>query len=92
VPEAVPRDVLDPCAAAGTAERAAHRILVGAPATSIAEDQLAPQVLVERWRRHYNGVRPHSALGYRPPAPEAVLAPVAALCGPLAASAHGLGN
>jgi transposase InsO family protein len=28
------------------------------------------QILVERWRRHYNGVRPHSSLGYRPPAPE----------------------
>jgi transposase InsO family protein len=31
------------------------------------------EVLIERWRRHYNTVRPHSALGYRPPAPEAVL-------------------
>ena len=31
------------------------------------------QVLTERWRRVYNGVRPHSALGYRPPAPEARL-------------------
>jgi hypothetical protein len=30
------------------------------------------QVLTEAWRRHYNMVRPHSALGYRPPAPEAV--------------------
>ena len=29
------------------------------------------QVLVERWRPEYNHVRPHSALGYRPPAPEA---------------------
>jgi len=29
------------------------------------------QVLVERWRKHYNTVRPHSSLGYRPPAPEA---------------------
>ncbi len=29
--------------------------------------------LVERWWRHYNVVRPHSLLGYRPPAPEAVL-------------------
>jgi putative transposase len=28
------------------------------------------QVLVERWRKEYNGIRPHSALGYRPPAPE----------------------
>ena len=31
------------------------------------------RVLIERWRREYNTFRPHSALGYRPPAPEAVL-------------------
>ena len=30
------------------------------------------KILIERWRRQYNTVRPHSALGYRPPAPEAV--------------------
>ena len=35
------------------------------------------KVLIERWRRHYNTRRPHSALGYRPPAPEAI-APSAA--------------
>jgi putative transposase len=34
---------------------------------------LEAQVLVERWRRYYNTVRPHSSLGYRPPAPEAVM-------------------
>jgi transposase InsO family protein len=28
-------------------------------------------VLIERWRAEYNHVRPHSALGYRPPAPAA---------------------
>jgi len=28
------------------------------------------QVLLEQWRCHYNRTRPHSALGYRPPAPE----------------------
>jgi len=33
------------------------------------------QVLVERWRHEYNTVRPHSALGYRPPAPEATAWP-----------------
>ena len=31
------------------------------------------QVLIEMWRRHYNTVRPHSALGYRPPVPAAIL-------------------
>ena len=30
------------------------------------------KVLIEAWRRHYNTIRPHSSLGYRPPAPEAV--------------------
>lgn len=30
------------------------------------------KILIERWRREYNTMRPHSALGYRPPAPEAV--------------------
>ena len=29
--------------------------------------------LTARWRRHYHTERPHSALGYRPPAPEAIL-------------------
>ena len=33
------------------------------------------KVLIEAWRRHYNSVRPHSSLGYRPPAPEATLLP-----------------
>jgi len=32
------------------------------------------KVLIEMWRKHYNQVRPHSALGYRPPAPEAIAA------------------
>jgi len=30
------------------------------------------QVLIEMWRRQYNTIRPHSALGYRPPAPAAI--------------------
>jgi putative transposase len=30
-------------------------------------------VLIERWRYHYNTVRPHSSLGYLPPAPETIL-------------------
>ena len=28
------------------------------------------RVLIEQWKREYNQVRPHSSLGYRPPAPE----------------------
>jgi len=51
------------------------------------------RVLAERWHVHYNTVRPHSSLGYRPPAPEAWMTsttwqqgePVASLPAPLAA-------
>ena len=28
------------------------------------------QVLIEQWRQHYNHIRPHSSLGYKPPAPK----------------------
>jgi len=31
------------------------------------------QVLIEMWRRHYNTIRPHSSLGYRPPIPASIL-------------------
>ena len=36
------------------------------------------KVLIERWRHEYNTFRPHSSLGYRPPAPEAKQWPAAA--------------
>lgn len=38
----------------------------------IFDTVLEAQVLCDRWRWHYNTKRPHSSLGYRPPAPEAV--------------------
>jgi len=28
------------------------------------------QIVIESWRRHYNSIRPHASLGYKPPAPE----------------------
>ena len=31
------------------------------------------QIIIEEWRKHYNTKRPHSALGYRPPAPESLI-------------------
>lgn len=31
------------------------------------------QIVIEQWRQHYNTKRPHSALGYRPPAPETII-------------------
>ncbi len=33
---------------------------------------LEARVLIENWRREYNHIRPHSSLGFRPPAPQAV--------------------
>ena len=38
----------------------------------IFDTLLEARILIERWRRHYNAVRPHSSLGYLPPAPEAI--------------------
>jgi len=35
------------------------------------------QIVIESWRRHYNTIRPHASIGYRPPAPE-VFAPALA--------------
>lgn len=41
------------------------------------------KVLIEVWRKHYNTIRPHSSLGYRPPAPETIAASCnAAAAGP----------
>lgn len=34
---------------------------------------LEARVLIERWRREYNEIRPHSGLGYLPPAPGAIV-------------------
>jgi hypothetical protein len=31
------------------------------------------KVVIEKWRQEYNTVRPHNSLGYRPPAPEAIM-------------------
>jgi putative transposase len=33
---------------------------------------LEDKALIGRWREHYNRVRPHSSLGYRPPAPHTI--------------------
>jgi len=41
------------------------------------------QVLVEQWRRHYNTIRPHSSLGYRPPAPQTMQPPLSRLAMPI---------
>lgn len=33
------------------------------------------KIMIERWRVHYNTIRPHTSLGYRPPAPETIQRP-----------------
>ena len=33
------------------------------------------KIMIERWRVHYNTKRPHTSLGYRPPAPETMQIP-----------------
>jgi putative transposase len=36
------------------------------------------QIVIESWRRHYNRVRPHATLGYKPPAPKVFVPALAA--------------
>jgi putative transposase len=36
------------------------------------------KIVIESWRRHYNTVRPHGSLGYKPPAPEMFIPALAA--------------
>src|SRR5262245_50773026 len=52
---------------------------VGAEATRLRDELLdgeifytlrEAQIVIESWRRHYNTIRPHASLGYKPPAPE----------------------
>ena len=42
-------------------------------AREIFYDLREAKTLIEWWREHYNTLRPHSSLGYRPPAPKAIL-------------------
>jgi transposase InsO family protein len=42
-------------------------------AGEVFDTLLEAKVLIERYRVRYNTVRPHSSLGYRPPAPEAIV-------------------
>jgi len=39
---------------------------------SLFDSLFEANVLIERWRKEYNQIRPHSSLGYRSPAPEAI--------------------
>ena len=44
------------------------------------------KVLIENWRREYNEIRPHSSLGYRPPAPRVILPAYCGQSGALSAT------
>ena len=37
------------------------------------------RIVIEQWRNQYNTVRPHSSLGYRPPAPQTSTGPMPTL-------------
>lgn len=39
----------------------------------IFETRWEATILIEHWRQAYNRIRPHSALGYRPPTPETIV-------------------
>ena len=67
------RPVADAVRAIGVSEvsSATSELLDGEVFYSLAE----AKVVIEGWRRHHDTSRPHSALGYRPPAPEVVLWP-----------------
>ena len=54
------------CRDAGISQQLRDELLNGEIFYSLKE----AQVVIEKWRKHYNTVRPHSSLGYRPPAPQ----------------------
>ena len=53
------------CRDAGVSQQLCDELLNGEIFYSLKE----AQVVIEQWRKHYNTIRPHSALNYRPPAP-----------------------
>jgi transposase InsO family protein len=54
------------CREAGISEQSFDELLNGEIFYSLKE----AQVIIEQWRKHYNTIRPHSSLGYRPTAPQ----------------------
>ena len=58
--------------------RLRDKLLDGEIFYSLAE----AKIIIESWRRHYNTVRPHGSLGYKPPAPEVFVPALAARSAP----------
>jgi transposase InsO family protein len=55
------------CREAGTSDQSYRdELLNGEIFYSLKE----AKIVIAQWRNHYNTVRPHSSLGYRPPAPQ----------------------
>ena len=60
--------IVDACRKLGITEQFRYDFLDG----ELFYTLLEAQVVIERWRRHYNTKRPHSSRGYRPPAPDTI--------------------
>ena len=64
-------------------ERLLRELQLQVPDKLLEVDQFSmlyeAEVLIERWRRHCNVIRPHSALGYRPPTTETISPPESSL-------------
>ena len=54
------------CRDAGISQQLRDELLNGEIFYSLKE----AQIVIEQWRKHYNTIRPHSSLNYRPPAPQ----------------------
>ena len=52
-----------------------HELLNGEIFYSLKE----AKTVIEQWRKHYNTIRPHSSVGYRPPAPQTMNSFITAL-------------
>jgi len=59
----------------GVSERRACRTLGQHRSTQrkVPHGRADEERLIEQWRTHYNTIRPHSALGYRSPAPQSIV-------------------
>ena len=55
------------CRDAGISQQLRDELLNGEIFYSLKE----AKAVIGQWRSHYNAIRPHSSLGYRPPAPQA---------------------
>ena len=67
-----PEDLTIPYFADGGAESVAFDGLDGLGNPIAYTQPIGARIVIEAWRRHYNTKRPHSSLGYRPPASEVV--------------------